>query len=127
MDELFKPFEGVSTVDLRQWISRKLARHRTTLCTDLKLADGRLSRFETEFGASRSFMHYASVRVPTPTAKRYSEQIADVSGLIATSLLFKYGSCQPRLKRFREFSDLAERVQPVSTWNETRHSAGAAV
>ena len=85
------------------------------------------SRFETEFDATRTFMLCASVRVPTLTAKRYSEQIADGSGLIATSLLFKYGSCQPRLKRFREFSDLAERVQSVGTWNGTRHSAGAAV
>src|SRR6195256_7084596 len=40
------------------------------------------SRFETEFDATRSFMQYASVRVPTPTAKRYSKQIADGSGLI---------------------------------------------
>src|SRR3981189_3110043 len=100
MDELFKPFEGVSTIDLTQWISRKLARHRTTHCSDLKLADGRLALFETEFGASRSFIHYASVRVPPPTAKRYSEQIAYGSGFIATSLPLKYGSCQPRLKRF---------------------------
>jgi len=85
------------------------------------------SRFETEFDATRTFMLYASVRVPALAAKRYSEQIADGSGLIGTSLLFKYGSGQPRLKRFREFSDLAERVQPFGTWNETRHSAGAAV
>jgi len=85
------------------------------------------SRFDTEFGATRSFMQYASVRVPTLAAKRYSEQIADASGLIGTSLLFKYGSCQPRLKRFREFSDLAKRVQPFGTWNGARHSAGAAV
>jgi hypothetical protein len=85
------------------------------------------SRLETEFYATRSFMLYASVRVPILTAKRYSEQIADASGLIATSLLFKYGSCQPRLKRFREFSDLAESVQPFGTWNGTQHSAGAPV
>jgi hypothetical protein len=55
------------------------------------------SRFETEFDATRSFMQYASVRVPTPTAKRYSKQIADGSGLIGPSLLFKYGSGQPAL------------------------------
>src|SRR5882762_11471195 len=55
------------------------------------------SRFESEFDATRTFMLYASVRVPTLTAKRYSEQIADGSGLIGTSLLFKYGSGQPAL------------------------------
>src|SRR5882762_721476 len=55
------------------------------------------SRFETEFDATRSFTQYASVRVPTPTVKRYSQQIADGSGLIGPSLFFKYGSGQPAL------------------------------
>jgi hypothetical protein len=85
------------------------------------------SRFETEFDATRSFMQYASVRVPTPTAKRYFQQIADGSGLIGPSLLFKNGSCQARRERFREFSDLAKRVQSIGTWNGTWYSAGAAV
>jgi len=55
------------------------------------------SRFETEFDTTRSFMHYDSVRVPAPTAKRYSEQTAHGSGLTGPSLLFKYGSGQPAL------------------------------
>ena len=42
-------------------------------------------------------MHDDSVRVPTLTAKRYSEQTAHGSGLTGPSLLFKYGSGQPAL------------------------------
>src|SRR6267154_575088 len=55
------------------------------------------SQFEPEFDATRSFMHYDSVRVPAPTAKRYSEQTTHGSGLIGPSLLFKYGSGRPAL------------------------------